>query len=103
MNYLIYIFHISGDIEVARHALIQVTTRLKANFFESEGALSALPPPSVPFPPVLSDDVPKYASRDSKPHSRGYSSYSGGYGSADVLPSEHYGSYGASQVMFYHH
>jgi len=97
-----YAFQISGDIDVARNALIQVTTRLKANFFEREGALSALPPP-VPYAPILSDDVPKYTSRDSKSHSRGYSSYSGGYGSADVLPSDPYGSYGASQARFYYH
>ncbi|KAM0906455.1 hypothetical protein ACQ4PT_016761 [Festuca glaucescens] len=31
---------ISGDLDVARHALVQITTRLKANFFEREGALS---------------------------------------------------------------
>ncbi|KAJ6844746.1 RNA-binding KH domain-containing protein RCF3-like isoform X1 [Iris pallida] len=84
---------ISGDLDVARIALIQVTTRLKANFFERENALSAFAPP-VPYHSIPSDDGPKYDSRDSKSHSRGYSSYSGGYGaSADVLPSEPYGSY----------
>ncbi|XP_020274611.1 RNA-binding KH domain-containing protein RCF3-like isoform X2 [Asparagus officinalis] len=89
---------IIGNIDVARTALIQVTTRLKANCFEREGLLSA-PPAPVPYPPILSDDRPKYSSRDSydsKSHSRGYSSYSGGYGSADALPSEPYGGYGGS-------
>ena len=100
MHSFIYVFKISGDIDVARNALIQVMTRLKANFFEREGA--ALPPP-VPYAPILSDDVPRDTSRDSKSHSRGNFSYSGGYGSADVLPSAPYGSYGASQVRFYYH
>lgn len=79
-------------------ALIQVTIRLKANYFERE---SALPPiqPSNPYPSHYGEDVPKYSSRD-KPHSRGYSAYSGGYGGADVHPPEPYGSYGASQVRF---
>nr|AIZ68202.1 KH domain-containing protein At4g18375-like isoform X2 [Albuca bracteata] len=84
---------ISGDLDVARMALIQVTIRLKANYFERESALSTAP--AVPFTPILNDDMPKYSSRDSKSHSRGYSSYSGGYGSADVFPSEPYGTYGA--------
>lgn len=84
---------ISGDLDIARNALIQVTTRLKANFFERENALSAFAPP-VPYHSIPSDDGPKYDSRDSKSHSRGYSSYSGGYGAAaDVLPSDTYGSY----------
>lgn len=89
---------ISGDLDVARNALIQVTTRLKANFFEREGALPLVAP--VPYAPVTADysDGSKYGGRDNKAHSRGYSSYGGGYGGAtDVLPSESYGSYGSSQ------
>ncbi|OVA08977.1 K Homology domain [Macleaya cordata] len=93
---------ISGDLEVARDALIQVATRLKANFFDREGALSAFPP-AVPYFPMSTDvsDGSKYGSRDSresKSHGRGYSSYSGGYGgSSDVPPGDGYGSYGGSQ------
>ncbi|KAJ4973303.1 hypothetical protein NE237_006477 [Protea cynaroides] len=87
---------ITGDLDVARNALVQVTTRLKANFFEREGALSAFPP-ALPYLPMSADisDGSKYGSRDSKSHGRGYS-YSLGYGgSSDV--SDAYGSYGGSQ------
>ncbi|XXG70551.1 hypothetical protein AAC387_Pa07g0003 [Persea americana] len=89
---------ISGDIDVARNALVQVTTRLKANFFEREGALSAYPS-VLPYLPMSGDvvDGPKYGGRDGKSHGRGYS-YSGGYGgSNDVPSSDNYGSYGGSQ------
>ncbi|XP_042498949.1 RNA-binding KH domain-containing protein RCF3-like isoform X2 [Macadamia integrifolia] len=87
---------ISGDHDVARNALIQVTTRLKANFFEREGALSTFPP-ALSYLPMSADvtDGSKYGSRDSKSHGRGYS-YSMGYGgSSDVNDS--YGSYSGSQ------
>ncbi|XP_077213297.1 KH domain-containing protein At4g18375-like [Tasmannia lanceolata] len=91
---------ISGDIDVSRHALEQVTTRLRANFFDREGALPALPS-ALPYIPMSSDvsDGSKYGGRDSKTHGRGgYSSYSGGYGgSGDVPHSDNYGSYGGSQ------
>ncbi|XP_077250043.1 KH domain-containing protein At4g18375-like isoform X1 [Tasmannia lanceolata] len=90
---------ISGDINVATDALAQVTTRLKANLFEREGALPAFPA-ALPYIPMSSDvsDGSKYAGRDSKRHGSGYSSYSGGYGgSGDVPPSDNYGSYGGSQ------
>lgn len=91
---------ISGELEVARDALVQVCTRLKANFFEREGALSSYPP-AVPYYPMSLDmsDGSKYgSSRDSKSHGRGgYSSYSGGYGSSDLPISDSYGSYGGSQ------
>ncbi|KAL5722872.1 hypothetical protein ACHQM5_006334 [Ranunculus cassubicifolius] len=90
---------ISGDQEVAQNALVQVCTRLKANFFEREGAVpSYAPPPPVPYYPMSLDvsDGSKYGGRDSKSHSRDYSSYSGGYGSSrDLLPSDNY--YGGSQ------
>ncbi|KAF9626245.1 hypothetical protein IFM89_031372, partial [Coptis chinensis] len=91
---------ISGDLEVARNALVHVTTRLKANFFEREGAMPAAYAPAVPYYPMPLDvsDGSKYGSRDSKSHGGGYSSYSGGYGgSSDVHLSDSYGSYGGSQ------
>ncbi|KAI7981094.1 KH domain-containing protein [Camellia lanceoleosa] len=86
---------ITGDLNVASNALLQVTMRLKANIFEMEGALGALPP-SLPYLPMSMDmsDGSKY--RD-KPRGRGYSSYSDGYGSSDLHPSDSYGSYGGSQ------
>ncbi|XP_043724085.1 KH domain-containing protein HEN4-like isoform X2 [Telopea speciosissima] len=89
---------ITGDLDVARNTLIQVTTRLKANFFEKEGALSAFPP-ALPYVPMSADisDGSKYGSRDTKSHGRGLS-YSSGYGgSSDMLASDSYGSYGGSQ------
>ncbi|XP_020580841.1 KH domain-containing protein HEN4-like isoform X2 [Phalaenopsis equestris] len=85
---------ISGDLDVAKDALVQITTRLKANFFEREDALSSFQP--LPYRPMPSDvpDISKYGSRDSKGTGRGYS-YSGRYGaSGDLLPS---GSYASSQ------
>uniref|UniRef100_A0A1D1YND2 KH domain-containing protein At4g18375 n=2 Tax=Anthurium amnicola TaxID=1678845 RepID=A0A1D1YND2_9ARAE len=90
---------ISGDLDVARNALIQVTTRLKANFFEREGALSALLPP-VSYIPIAGDtsDALKYGGRDNKLHGRGYSSYSSGYGTSADLSSETYTGYGGSQA-----
>ncbi|CAL9195580.1 unnamed protein product, partial [Musa hybrid cultivar] len=89
---------ISGDIDTARNALVQVTTRLKANFFERENALSSVPA-SIPFHPLPNDasEGSRYGSRDAKAHGRGFS-YSGGYGSSsDLVTSDTYGSYGGSQ------
>eukprot|EP00262_Sarcandra_glabra_P005172 TRINITY_DN164_c2_g1_i1.p1 TRINITY_DN164_c2_g1~~TRINITY_DN164_c2_g1_i1.p1 ORF type:complete len:532 (+),score=98.22 TRINITY_DN164_c2_g1_i1:119-1714(+) len=87
---------ISGEIDVARSALVQVTMRLKANFFEREGALSAFPSAPVYLP--MSGDVSdgsKYGGRDNKARGRGYSS---GYGASnEVTHSDSYGSYGGSQ------
>lgn len=90
---------ISGDLEVAQDALVQVTTKLKANLFERDGALSSYPPavPYYPMPMDVSDDS-RYGIRDSGTHGRGYSSYSGGYGgSSDVPLGDDYGGYGGSQ------
>lgn len=79
---------ISGDLDVSRDALIQVASRLKANVFEREGALSGYPP--FAYHPMASDpDISKYGSRDSRAPDRGYSY------SSDLLPS---GGYASSQV-----
>ncbi|RVW80959.1 KH domain-containing protein [Vitis vinifera] len=59
---------IAGDLDVAKDALIQVTTRLRANLFDRE---------------------------DNKRHGRG-PSYSGGYGgSSDLAAADAYGGYGS--------
>ncbi|EAY90219.1 hypothetical protein EE612_017696 [Oryza sativa] len=90
---------ISGDLDVVRHALLQITTRLKANFFEREGALSGFPPviPYHPLPVGVSEG-PKYLGRDTKPLGHDYP-YSSGYrGSDDISPIDSYASYGSSQV-----
>ncbi|OEL30902.1 hypothetical protein BAE44_0008079 [Dichanthelium oligosanthes] len=89
---------ISGGLDVARHALVQIATRLKANFFEREGALSAFPPviPYHPLPAGVSDE-PKYIGRDTKPV--GHYLYSSGFrASDDMIPSDSYGSYSSSQA-----
>ncbi|KAK3151751.1 hypothetical protein QOZ80_3AG0250040 [Eleusine coracana subsp. coracana] len=90
---------ISGDLDVARHALVQITTRLKANFFERESALAPFPPaiPYHPLPAVVSDE-PKYLGRDTKPAGHGYL-YSSGYRpSDDLIPADTYSNYSSSQA-----
>ncbi|XP_074583221.1 RNA-binding KH domain-containing protein RCF3-like isoform X2 [Curcuma longa] len=90
---------ISGEIDIARDALVHVTTRLKANLFERDST-SAAHGSSAPHHrfPVNASDGPKYhGGRDSKSHGRGFS-YSGGYGaSRNLLPSDTYAGYGSSQ------
>ncbi|CAH1420819.1 unnamed protein product [Lactuca virosa] len=75
---------ISADLDLAKDALLQVTSRLRANLFEREGALSTFVP-VLPYLPVAPDvaDVGKYESRDSSKghhHGRGHS-----YSSAMVV------------------
>ncbi|CAA0828407.1 RNA-binding KH domain-containing protein [Striga hermonthica] len=89
---------ISGDPDIAKDALIRVTSRLRANVFEKEGALPAFLPvvPYVPMPADVSGSL-KYESRDSRARGRGYS-YSGGYGnSVDLPPVDAYDGYGGGQ------
>ncbi|KAI3452288.1 hypothetical protein Pfo_008953 [Paulownia fortunei] len=89
---------ISGDLDVAKDALIQVTSRLRANLFEKEGAMSAFLP-VLPYLPMSTDgsESLKYESRDAKSRGRGYS-YSGGYGdSTELPPVDAYGGYGGLQ------
>lgn len=89
---------ISGDLDLAKDALLQVTSRLRANLFEREGTMSAFVP-VLPYLPVSADspDGSKYESRDSKGHARG-PPYSGGYGGSGDLPAaDAYGTYGGLQ------
>lgn len=93
------IYQISGDPDLAKDALVQVTSRIRANLFDREGAVSAMVP-VLPYLPMSADgsDGLKYDSRDSRRHGRG--PYSSGYGDASDLPSvDGYGSYGGSQVV----
>ncbi|KAJ1377414.1 K-like proteiny domain [Sesbania bispinosa] len=90
---------ISGDLDVAKDALVHVLTRLRANLFDREGAVSSFLP-VLPYLPVSADgpDGLNYDSRDGKRHGRGHS-YSSGYGgSSDLAASDAYGSYGGSQL-----
>lgn len=79
---------------------MQVLTRLRANLFDKERAVSTFLP-VLPYLPASGDgsDGLNYDSRDGKRHGR--HSYSGGYGgSSDVASGDGYGSYGSSQVFF---
>ncbi|CAN1162981.1 KH domain-containing protein At4g18375 [Linum perenne] len=89
---------ISGDLDVAKDALIQVSQRLRANVFDREGATSAFLP-VLPYVPVSADgpDNLHYDSRDGRRVGRGYS-FSGGYSLSDYGSSDTYGSYSNSQV-----
>ncbi|XP_031108293.1 KH domain-containing protein At4g18375-like [Ipomoea triloba] len=90
---------ISGELDVSKDALVQVTSRLRANLFEREGAVSAFVPvpPYLPMPIDASDSLTKYESRDTRRHGRGHS-YSSGYGGLnDIPPTDGYGSYGGLQ------
>ncbi|XP_020520832.1 KH domain-containing protein At4g18375 isoform X1 [Amborella trichopoda] len=81
---------ISGELDVARNALIQVATRLKANFFEREGSFPVFPS-SLPYLP-MSADV------SAKPGGRGYSySGTGLYGASGDVTSDSYGNYASGQ------
>ncbi|CAN8299963.1 unnamed protein product [Cochlearia groenlandica] len=85
---------ISGELDVAKDALIQITSRLRANIFDREGAAPALMPvlPYVPVAPEAGDRF-DYDSRDSRRLERG-NPYPGGYGSSG-LSAEGYSPYGA--------
>ncbi|KAA0039466.1 KH domain-containing protein [Cucumis melo var. makuwa] len=89
---------ISGDLDVAKEALIHIVTRLRANLFDREGALSAVLP-VLPYLPLSADgsDSLSYDGREGKRHGRGHS-YSSGYGGFnDLAGGDGYGSYSGSQ------
>lgn len=96
---MFFYYQIAGDLDVAKDALVQVTTRLRANLFDREGAVSSALVPVLPYLPVPTEgtDSLSYESRESKRHGRGHS-FSGGYGS-DLAASDSYGSYGGPQVF----
>ncbi|CAH8361132.1 unnamed protein product, partial [Eruca vesicaria subsp. sativa] len=81
---------ISGELDVAKEALIQITSRLRANVFDREGPVSAIMP-VLPYVPVAPDagDRFDYDRRDSRRPERGNH-----YGSSG-LSAEGYSPYGA--------
>lgn len=86
-----HLFQISGEADVAKNALIEVATRLKANFFERENELSHFP--SIPYHQV----------RTRSPESSRYGRDSGRYGGSHGIYSSSsdlnsYGRYGGSHV-----
>ncbi|GJS45955.1 KH domain-containing protein [Tanacetum coccineum] len=89
---------ITGELDLAKDALLQVTSRLRAIFFARKGVSMSTFVPVLPCFLVAHGvhEVPKYDSRDSKSHGRGHS-YSGTYTPPRVLPlSDGYGSYGGA-------
>uniref|UniRef100_A0A2P2MN54 Uncharacterized protein MANES_02G047500 n=3 Tax=Rhizophora mucronata TaxID=61149 RepID=A0A2P2MN54_RHIMU len=89
---------ISGDLDVAKAALLQIGQRLRANAFDREGAVSAFLPvlPYLPVPSHGSDGL-NYDGRDNKRLGHGHS-YSGSYGSSNYTVADAYGSYDSFQV-----
>nr|GMD49896.1 KH domain-containing protein At4g18375-like [Ipomoea batatas]GMD56949.1 KH domain-containing protein At4g18375-like [Ipomoea batatas] len=75
---------ISGDIDVSKDALLQVTSRLRANLFGREGAVSAYVP-VLPYLPMSTDTSNTYESKDARRHGLGHS-YPGDYGGLSDLP-----------------
>ena len=73
-------------------------TRLRANLFDREGALSAVLP-VLPYLPLSADGSESlYDGREGKRHGRGHS-YSSSYGGfTDLAAGDGYGSYSGSQV-----
>lgn len=98
-----FVDKVSGDLDVAKDAVVQVLTRLRANIFDREGAVSAFLP-VLPYLPVSAEgsDGSNYDNRDVKRHGRGHNSYSSGYGgSSDLAAGDGFGSYGSPQVLPY--
>lgn len=76
--------------------------RLRANIFETDGSSSAFPIPA-PSPSLATSTEPfdgqKYVNRDNRTRNPGYSTYSGGYSSKTLPPTDSYGNYDDSQVV----
>ncbi|KAI9396398.1 hypothetical protein POPTR_004G123400v4 [Populus trichocarpa] len=89
---------ISGDLDIAKDALIQISRRLRANAFDREGLMSAILP-VFPYLPVSAEGLEgrHYDSRDDKRHGRG-NTYAGGYGASDYAVGDSYGSYRSTQI-----
>ncbi|KAI3467323.1 hypothetical protein Pfo_023986 [Paulownia fortunei] len=91
---------ITGDLNAAKNALLQVMQRLRANIFETDGSSSAFP---IPAPSLATSteafDGQKYVNRDNRTRNPGYSTYSGGYSSKNLPPTDSYGSYDESQIV----
>ncbi|KAL8234016.1 hypothetical protein R6Q59_020116 [Mikania micrantha] len=77
---------ISAELDLSKDALLQVTSRLRANLFDKEGAMPTFVP-VLPYLPMV-PDVRKYENRDSTGHGRGHH---------DLPANDNYGSYGGLQ------
>ncbi|KAA0060731.1 KH domain-containing protein [Cucumis melo var. makuwa] len=87
---------ISGDLVVVKEALVHIVTRLIANLFYREVALSAV----LLYLPLTTDgsDSLSYDGKEGKRHGRGHS-YSSGFGDFnDLAGGDGYESYSGSQI-----
>lgn len=93
---------ITGDMNVASNALLEVTTRLRANVFEMGGTRAG--PPAMPYHPMpmdTPDASSRYRNRDGnsrgRGRGRGHSSRSDRY-DQELPQGDDYGGYGGSQI-----
>ncbi|XP_050941516.1 uncharacterized protein LOC127149698, partial [Cucumis melo] len=87
---------VSGDLVVVKEALVHIVTRLIANLFYREVALSAV----LLYLPLTTDgsDSLSYDGKEGKRHGRGHS-YSSGFGDFnDLAGGDGYESYSGSQI-----
>ncbi|KAH6798484.1 RNA-binding KH domain-containing protein [Perilla frutescens var. frutescens] len=93
---------ITGELNAAKNALLQVTQRLRVNLFETDGSSSAFPMPS-PVPslatPTEAFEGQTYVNRDNRARSQRYSTYSGGYSTKNLAPTDRYGSFDDPQMV----
>ncbi|KAL3631180.1 hypothetical protein CASFOL_024164 [Castilleja foliolosa] len=90
---------ITGDLNAAKNALLQVMQRLRGNMFESDGNLPSF---QTPAPYATSADPyngQKHGRRDNRTRNSEYSNYSGGYNSKNSPPTDSYGGYEEPQVV----
>lgn len=92
LKLLNYAEQITGDMNAARSALLQVAQRLRANALESDIS-------SSPFPHPEAFEGKKYVNRDNRTRNQGYSSYSNGYNTKNTPQTDSYGSYDDPQVV----
>lgn len=91
---------ITGDLNAAENALLQVMQRLRANIFETDESSSAF---SMPTPYATSTDLFKgqtFVNRNNRRRNSGYSAYSGGYSSKNLPPNDSCESYDEPQVIW---
>ncbi|KAL6567699.1 hypothetical protein OROGR_001367 [Orobanche gracilis] len=90
---------ITGDLNAAVNALLQVMQRLRANIFENGESSSAF---SMPTPYATSTDSFKgqtFVNHNNRRRNPGYSAYSGGYSSKNLPPNDSCESYDEPQIV----
>ncbi|XP_042052843.1 KH domain-containing protein HEN4-like [Salvia splendens] len=87
---------VSGELNAAKNAMLQVMQRLRANILESDGSSSAFP---ILAPPIEAFQGQAYVNRDNRMHNHVHSAYSGGYSSKTLPRTDNYGSYDDPQMV----